>query len=280
MNTTNTTNRFWLPVWTLAVREVVRFLRQKTRLIGAFGQPVIFWVLFGSGFQSTFRPPAWAPADLTYQEYFFPGVALLIVMFTAIFSTISIIEDRNAGFLQGVLVAPVSRAAIVFGKLTGGTILAVFQAALFLAIGPLLSVVNLSPAIKLQLAVGDYFLLLGFLIVISFSLTALGFAIAWPLDSTQGFHAIMSVLLMPLWLLSGAIFPATGEGWLSWMIRFNPLSYELAGLRRIMNPELSGVPSSDLPGMVWCVLVTVGFCSMMVAVDLFLMTRSRIKNVR
>ena len=118
-----------LAVYSLALRELVRFFRQRTRIVGALGQPIIFWVLFGAGLQSSFR----GPADLSYQEYFFPGVAVMIVMFTAIFSTISIIEDRREGFLQGVLVAPVSRAALVLGKVCGGTVLAVLQAMLALA---------------------------------------------------------------------------------------------------------------------------------------------------
>ncbi|HIK96080.1 MAG TPA: ABC transporter, partial [Planctomycetes bacterium] len=102
----------WSAAWALAWRELIRFFRQRTRVIGAIGQPVIFWVLFGAGLGGSFQPPKWAAGlsqPLTYQEYFFPGVAVLIVMFTAIFSTISIIEDRREGFLQGVLAAPVPR---------------------------------------------------------------------------------------------------------------------------------------------------------------------------
>ena len=110
---------FWLPIYTLMLRELVRFFRQRTRVIGALGQPVLFWILFGAGLRGSFEPPEWAPAEMTYQEYFFPGVAVLIVMFTAIFSTISIIEDRREGFLQGVLVAPISRLSLVLGKLSG-----------------------------------------------------------------------------------------------------------------------------------------------------------------
>src|SRR5690242_58316 len=122
-----------LAIYALTARELVRFFRQRTRVIGALGQPVLFWVLFGAGLHGSFNPPAWAPSGMTYQEYFFPGVAVLIVLFTAIFSTISIIEDRREGFLQGVLVAPISRLAIVMGKLFGGAALAVVQAGLFLA---------------------------------------------------------------------------------------------------------------------------------------------------
>ena len=128
-----TRTALWLPVWTLAARELVRFFRQRSRLVGALGQPLIFWILFGAGLRRSFRNPSWVPSDMTmtYQEYFFPGVAVMIVMFTAIFSTISIIEDRKEGFLQGVLVAPISRLSLVLGKLCGGTALRSFRPGCF-----------------------------------------------------------------------------------------------------------------------------------------------------
>ena len=113
----------------------------------------------------------------------------------------SIIEDRREGFLQAVLVAPVSRAAIVFGKVLGGTSVAVLQACLFIALGPLLG---------MHISVASAAALFGVLFLVGFGLTSLGFCFAWGLDSVQGFHAIMMVLLMPMWLLSGAFFPARG----------------------------------------------------------------------
>ncbi|HEY0981495.1 ABC transporter permease, partial [Schlesneria sp.] len=189
-----------MAIYSLASRELVRFFRQRTRIIGALGQPIIFWVLFGAGLQSSFR----GPSGVTFQEYFFPGVAVMIVMFTAIFSTISIIEDRREGFLQGVLVAPIPRLSIVLGKVCGGTILALLQAMLFLAIGPTLAVVGLAPPISTGLTWMNLPLVIAYLTLVGFSLTALGYLIAWPMDSTHGFHAIMSVFLMPMWLLSGS----------------------------------------------------------------------------
>src|SRR5439155_3778971 len=121
-----------------------------------------------------------------YLRYFFPGTILMILLFTAIFSTISVIEDRKEGFLQGVLVAPVSRMSIVLGKILGGTLLAFGQGLIFLILAPLVG-------IKLTLA-GVSLAMLTMLIV-SFALTALGLCIAWRLNSTQGFHAIMNLFL-------------------------------------------------------------------------------------
>ncbi|MCH7988779.1 MAG: ABC transporter permease [Planctomycetes bacterium] len=266
---------FWLPIWTLASRELVRFFRQRTRMVGALGQPLIFWILFGAGLHGSFRNPAWVPSDrtMTYQEYFFPGVAVMIVMFTAIFSTISIIEDRKEGFLQGVLVAPISRLSLVLGKLCGGTALAVIQAGLFLLIGPMLAFVGLAPTIDLEVSALSAVAIILFLTLLSFTLTALGYVIAWPLDSTQGFHAIMSVFLMPMWLLSGAFFPAGDSGWLSWVIIMNPLTYGVAGLRRLMYPNIDFSGSNGLPGLGLCILITVLFCVVCVGLAVYLTQR-------
>ena len=250
----------WSATLALAGRELTRFFRQRTRVIGAIGQPVIFWVLFGAGLRGSFSPPEWAAGleqPLSYQEYFFPGIAVLIVMFTSIFSSITIIEDRQEGFLQGVLAAPVPRSVIVLGKILGGTTLAVIQAGLFLLIGPLLSYVGLSPGLQLDFTFVSAVTSALFLLLIAIELTALGFLIAWPMSSTQGFHAVMSVFLMPMWLLSGAFFPGDGSGWLSWVIRLNPLTYGVAGLRRLLySGELPVSPS--LPSVTLCIGVTLG----------------------
>jgi len=227
--------------------------------------------LFGAGLHGSFAPPAWAPKDMTYQEYFFPGVAVMIVLFTAIFSTISIIEDRREGFLQGVLVAPISRLAIVLGKLCGGTALAVIQAGLFLALAPFLGL-TISPLAAAQVAL--------FLTLLAFTLTALGFLIAWPLDSTQGFHAIMSMFLLPMWLLSGAFFPAGESGWLSWVIRANPLTYGVAGLRRLLYSGAGLDAAPGLPSMKACLAVTVGFCAVCILISVWLASRRSSRDAR
>ena len=154
-------------------------------------------------------------------EYFFPGTVVLILLFTSIFSTISIIEDRKEGFLQSVLVAPIPRSAFVLGKLLGGTTLAVMQGVLFMLLAPLVHI----PFYAIPAA-------LGMLALVAFGLTALGYIIAWKMDSTQGFHAIMNLVLIPMWLLSGSVFPASGApGWLRWVILVNPLTYGLAAVR-------------------------------------------------
>lgn len=263
----------WLAVRSLTEREIVRFLRQRSRLIGALLQPAIFWVLFGAGLSGSFQMPG-AGNAASYQAYFLPGIAAMIVMFTAIFSAISVIQDRNEGFLQGVLVSPASRTAIVLGKLGGGTILAVAQGLLFIGVAPLLEYVGLAPAIPLPGSIIGWLATAAMLVLIALGLCGLGYAFAWRLDSVQGFHSIMSVLLFPMWLLSGAFFPLAQDGWLSWLMRANPLTYGVAGLRHAMATDPAAV--TGLPGPFTCVAVSAALAVVCVAIDVWLTRRSRV----
>ena len=215
----------WLPAVSLAKRELVRFLRQRHRVIGALATPVVFWLLIGGGMGRSFQA-ANLPGGENYLEYFFPGTILMILLFTAIFSTISIIEDRREGFLQSVLVAPVPRSAIVLGKVLGGGALAFGQALLFLALGPLVGV---------RPGAGGFAMALGLMALLAVGLTGLGFCIAWRMSSTQGFHAVMNLFLMPMWFLSGALFPVQNASPpLKAVMWANPLTWGLSGLREAL----------------------------------------------
>jgi ABC-2 type transport system permease protein len=221
-----------LPAFTLWWREIVRFYRQRARVVGVIASPLLFWVVIGSGFGSSFR---WghASGSQNYLNYFYPGVLVMIVLFTAIFTMMSVIEDRNEGFLLSVMVAPVPRAAIVLGKVLGGTTLATAQGLLFLFFAPFVGI---------HLTAASFGLTVLTVFLVSFALTALGFTIAWPLDSTQAFHAIINLFLIPLWLLSGALFPLSGAShWMRVLMRANPLTYGVEALRTLMYPE---APSS------------------------------------
>jgi len=235
----------WMAAWTLCRRELVRFLRQRNRVFGALGQPIIFWLLFSEGLRS---------ADLDYR-HFFPGTLAMILLFTAIFATISVIEDRREGFLQSVLVAPLPRWSMVLGKILGGTLLAMLQGAVFLVLGKL--TLGIAPGLLGWLGV------VVLMFVVAFALTALGFVIAWQMDSTQGFHAIMSVLLLPMWLLSGSFFPG-GGGWLALVVRINPLTYGVSGLRRLLQLQGEEVLAS-LPGPLLCWSISIAFAVIMFA---------------
>ena len=158
----------------------------------------MFWLLFGAGLGPSFRLPGGATGDGFVSRIFFPGTLVLILLFTAIFATISIIEDRREGFLQSVLVAPIPRWSMVLGKVLGGTLIAVAQGLLFLLLGYALGFRSRSARLAAVVAL--------MFVVVAGADGAWAFVIAWRMDSTQGFHAIMSVFLMPMWLLSGAFF--------------------------------------------------------------------------
>jgi ABC-2 type transport system permease protein len=257
--------RPWLAAWTLCRREWVRFIRQGNRVFGALGQPIVFWVLLSALLNPSFQTDGSLGSGgqehpgISYAQYFFPGTLVMIVLFTAIFATISVIEDRREGFLQSVLVAPVPRWSVVAGKVLGGSLIALAHAAVFLV---------LCWTVNVPFGFISTPLVLLYLFVIGIALTSLGFAIAWPMQSTQGFHAIMMVFLLPMWLLSGAFAPP-GDNWIGWVIRFNPLTYCVALLRRILYIEapesLREAATANLPPTWLCLLVSLGFVVAMFA---------------
>jgi ABC-2 type transport system permease protein len=218
-----------LPAFTLWWREIVRFYRQKSRVVGVLASPLVFWIVLGSGFGNSFRSGA-GQAQEHYMDYFYPGTLILIVLFTSIFAMMSLIEDRQEGFLLSVMVAPVPRSAIVLGKVLGGTTLAAIQGLIFLVFAPFAGVhLNLLQVLSVAVVV----------FLVSFALTSLGFAIAWPMDSTSAFHGIINLFLIPLWLLSGALFPVAGaSGWIRVLMYLNPLTYGVGALRDLLYPGM------------------------------------------
>lgn len=245
-----------LPAFTLWWREIVRFYRQTTRVIGVLASPLVFWLVIGSGFGTSFRSGGGA-GQQHYLDYFYPGALIMIVLFTSIFTMMSVIEDRKEGFLLSVLVAPVPRSAIVLGKVLGGTTLAAIQGMIFLVFAPFAGV-HLDPVQVLLVAVVVF--------LVSFALTALGFAIAWPMDSSQAFHGIVNLFLIPLWLVSGALFPISGaSGWIKVIMRLNPLTYGVEALRGLLYPgtETSFPISSDMATLVLFSFVMFGFAFLM-----------------
>jgi ABC-2 type transport system permease protein len=218
-------------IYSLWRRDVVRFVRQPSRVIGALVSPVLFWFVIGSGIGSSFEGG--------FLQYFFPGSLALIVLFTAIFSTISIIEDRQEGFLQGVLASPAPRVSIVLGKALGSATLSTLNGVLFLT---LLPVAGISPGPTALVGVVASIVLLGL------ALSGLGILIAWPMQSTQGFHVIMNIALVPLWLLSGALFPPSGaSAWVRAVMTVNPLTPAVGMLRGLLTGDaLSGVATAAM----------------------------------
>lgn len=227
---------FFCATQVLWKREIVRFLRQRSRLIGAFATPLMFWLFIGGGLQNSFKNPSGGGQG--YFEFFYPGAILLSVLFTAIFSTISVIEDRHQGFLQGVLVSPAPRSSLVFSKVLGGATLGVFQGLILL---------GLAPFVGTPLGFVQVIQILLLLFWMASCLTLLGFVFAWKIDSVQGYHSMMNLVLFPMWLLSGAVFPLEGaHPVFQWLGLVNPLSYGIKSMRQLMAlaPDASSLASS------------------------------------
>ena len=209
-------------------RELVRFVRQPVRVVEAVATPAAFWLLLGAGLAGSFAPGGDAASGTSYLAYFFPGTLLLILLFTAVFSTISVVEERREGVLQGVLAAPIPRLAIVAGKVLGGGTVAAGQAVLFLLLWPL--VIGSGGAdIWAGVAVAAVIVA-----VLGVMFATAGLLLAWGSRSAGGFHAVMMLVLMPLWLLSGAVFPlhaGTPIG-LKGLMLANPLTYAHVALAR------------------------------------------------
>lgn len=235
-----------LPALSLGWREIVRFHRDRARVLSGIATALLFWVLIGFGMGSSFAPTG-MPAGVGAVEYLFPGTVVFVVLVTAIVGTFSLIEDRRTGFLQGVIVSPVPRSAIVLGKVLGGAAIAVLQGALLLPLAPLVGIPVGAAGIVAGLAA---------LFAMAFALTCLGFVLAWGMESIQGFHGIVNLLLLPLWFLSGAIFPLAGAArGLQLVMRLDPLAYGLAVFRQALYGRADVAFAA--PGTAWA--VTVGF---------------------
>lgn len=204
---------------------MIRFGRERSRVVGSLAMPLVFWLLIGTGIGGSFQPKGF-PEGFSYLGFFYPGMLGLTLLFTSIFSTISIIGDREHGFLKEILVSPVSRSSIILGKVAAGATLAVVQGVLLLP---------LAPFVGLPLTLPGVGLLVLAMVLLSLGLTALGLSLAWHSSSTQGFHMVMNFFLFPMWLLSGAMFPIDGlPAPIRMLVHLNPLTYGVDVMRGIL----------------------------------------------
>jgi ABC-2 type transport system permease protein len=207
------------------LRELKVFVRERTRIVSAIGQPLLYLLIVGQGIASGLTLNQ-APGGIGYLLFLYPGILGMSVLFTSIFSALSIIWDREFGFLKEVLVAPAPRWAVAAGKILGGASVATLQSAILLVLAPLVGVVP-SPQLVLEL------LLLCFLI--SAAMTSLGVAMAARMRSMQGFQMVMNFLVMPLYFLSGAMFPIrSAPAWMQGLMTVDPLSYGVDALRQVV----------------------------------------------
>ena len=212
-------------VYTIWLREFKVSVRERSRLVAMFAQPLLYLLVVGKGLTSAMTMRA-APGGIDYLKFMFPGIIGMSLLFTSIFAGASTIWDREFGFLKEVLVAPVSRAAVAMGKSLGGATTATIQAIILLALAPVVGV-------SLTAAVVAKILVVAFLI--SFAVTSLGVAIAGRMKSMQGFQMIMNFLVMPLYFLSGAMFPlSTAPAWMKVLMRIDPLTYGVDALRGLV----------------------------------------------
>ncbi|HZC40046.1 MAG TPA: ABC transporter permease [Streptosporangiaceae bacterium] len=210
-------------------RELIRFRRDRLRAITSLIQPLLFLLVLGTGLSSLAGRAM--PPGVTFRTFIYPGVLAMSVLFTAIFSAGSIVWDREFGFLREMLVAPVSRSAIVIGKCLGGATIATLQGVLILVLAGLADV-PYNPVLLLTLV--------GEMLLLSFTLTAFGVMMAARITQFQAFMALTQMLVMPLFFLSGALYPLSGlPGWLSVLTRVDPLSYVVGPMRDAVFNHLS-----------------------------------------
>jgi len=211
-----------LGIYTLWLREVKRYTRERTRLISSFIQPLLWLVIFGSGMQFS----ASGYGDLSYQEFIFPGIVAQTLLFTSMFMGISVIWDREFGFLKEILVSPISRASIFIGKMFGATTDAVIQGSF---------VFVLSFVVGISVDIQSYLICLPIMILITFGLVSIGLTIASRMESLESFGVIQTFVNLPLFFLSGALFPLTRvPEWLRWISDVNPVTYGVDALRIVI----------------------------------------------
>lgn len=227
----------------LTRRELVRIVRQPSRLTASIATPLLVWVLLGSGFAESFRSPvADAPAEAAdYGSYLLPGMLTMTVLFSSIFGAMSLIEDRHEGFLQSVLVSPAPRWAIAASKLFGSALIATAQATVLLPAAFILGHGIGLPGFGLAVAG---------LLCTAIGIAGIGLAAAWWVDSSQGFHGVMNLVLLPMWLLSGSVFPLEGaSGWMKILMMANPVTWCTKALHASL-----GQGTGD-PSVAWAVTI-------------------------
>jgi ABC-2 type transport system permease protein len=221
-------------------REMLRQVRQPTRIVAAVATPVMIWIFFAAGFAGVGD----LGVDASMRAFLLPGVASLTVLFASIFGAISLIQDRAEGFLRAALVSPAPRWSIALSKVAAGGVMAAAQGAIVLLALPL---------VGHPVTIAGMLGALAALLCVSAAMIGFGLMLAWRVDSTQGFHGVMNAVLMPAWLLSGAVFPVeTAAGWLALIARLNPLTWCHDAMRHAL-----GMNPSTEPVLAWA--ITVGF---------------------
>lgn len=223
--------RFLRSVWVIAYRELLRFLQDRPRMISSFSMPIVFLVVFGAGFG---RLVGQMMPGVDYIQFMYPGILAMPVLMTSIMSGISIVWDREFGFLREVLVSPLNRSGVLTGKAVGAAIIAIIQGSIMLAVAPILGVPVRSATVLA---------LVPLLLILSFFLSALGLLIGARMRSQQGFQLLMQLVIFPMLFLSGIFFPVSQVSrWLEVLSKLNPVTYGIDAIRQaFLGAEVAGV---------------------------------------
>ena len=222
---------FFRTIWVIAYRELLRFVHDRPRLFSSFSMLVIFLIIFGAGFG---RLIGQMMPGVDYIQFMYPGILAMTVLMTSVMSGISIVWDREFGFLKEVLVSPLSRTGVLAGKAVGAATIAIIQGAIMLVLAPIVNVpINL----------GTVLALLPLLLVLSLSLSGLGLLIGARMRSQQGFQIVMQLVIFPMMFLSGIFFPVSGVAtWLEVLSKLNPVTYGIDAIRQVfLGTEVAGV---------------------------------------
>jgi len=223
INIMNNIKRNIRGAYTIWYRDVVRFKRDRVRMFSSLGMPVVYLFVFGSGLSPAMAEMGGGRID--FKQFMFPGVLTMTVLFTSVFSAVSIVWDREFGFLKEVMVAPVSRVAVALGKVAGGSTVSLFQGLIVLLLAPVLGV---------DLSISQIVTLIGLMILLAVMMTALGILIAARQTSMEGFHMMMNFVLLPMFFLSGAFFPLRGIPiWMELLSKLDPVTYGVDPLRQV-----------------------------------------------
>jgi ABC-2 type transport system permease protein len=209
-------------IYSLWFREIKRYLRERTRIISSFVQPLLWLVIFGAGLGSVMQ----SKTGLSYQEFIFPGIICQTLLFTSMFMGISVIWDRQFGFLKEILVAPISRVSIFTGKMLGVSTDSMIQGTIVLMLGFLIGVsINLPMIITV----------VPLMLLITLGLVCIGLTLASFMNSLESYGTIMTFVNLPMFFLSGALFPVSNlPSWLQWVVYINPLTYDVDALRTVI----------------------------------------------
>jgi len=247
-------------IYVIVAREFKKFIRERTRLVSAAARPLIWLFLVGAGLSRLVRPVE----GVTYTQFIFPGILGMTILFSSIFSSISIIWDKEFGFMKEILVAPVSRFSIVLGKALSGTVVSTLQALIILAFFPVLGI---------KLGILNIMAVIVLAALTAFCISSFGIVLATFYESYESFSVIMNFIVMPMFFLSGAMYPVKLlPGFLRHAARANPLTYGVDALKHMMTPSGAGPMGPDFP-LLTDVLVVAGLSAVFVVVSARLFER-------